>query len=161
MIGIGIACAVASANYFVAASAHFRHVHKTDEMIVAQIRELLTVHFENLPESDEIFVRYGRFQEFVDWKWRRPQYAWQLVERIDVTTIAKFEKADVRVGLGVSRGGAAKIVRLKMTPDQSWESRDDTALEIENGEFWLIREGGYRSRSTIDGWAKHPDFIYE
>ena len=153
LVAVTVVALFASCNN---ASGRLRPV---DEAIVAEIRLLLEYTLNNLGDSDEVVGRYGQFQGLYGVKWNRPNYSWQLVERLDVFAVARFENAKVSISLGISKGDNARITRLNMRPDKSYASRGDASTVLIDDEFWIVREGGIRSRSTIVGWAEHPDFV--
>ena len=140
-----------------------QHIREIDQRIVIEVEHALTSKLRGLAEDDDITHRYGRFIKLADVSWDRPNYAWQLIVRLDWSATAHFEKAQAQIKLGIVRGETLAIQRLEMHPSEEWR-REHPALAGElvliDGELWLVNEHS-KSRCTVDGWARHPDFLYK
>ena len=140
-----------------------QHIREIDQRIVIEVEHALTSKLRGLAEDDDITHRYGRFIKLADVSWDRPNYAWQLIVRLDWSATAHFEKAQAQIKLGIVRGETLAIQRLEMHPSEEWR-REHPALAGElvliDGELWCVNEQTKR-KCTIDGWARHPDFLYD
>ena len=134
IVGCGVTVAVA-------ARFESRRRYLNDQRIVSEVERTLTSTLRSLDQTHPISQRFGAFIKLTDVHWNRPGYAWQLVERLDLSATAHFEKAQASISLGIDRGEALVIMPLEMTP-------------------WIEASTG-KTRWTISGWAKHPEFVYD
>lgn len=142
---------------------HRQHIRGVDERIVSEVEYALISRLRGLSEDDDITQRYGRFIRLDNVNWDRPRYAWQLIVRLDWSATAHFEKAQARITLGIDRGETLAIERLEMHPSEEWRREHpelDGELVLIDGELWMMNEQG-KVRCSIDGWARHPDFLYD
>jgi len=97
--------------------------------------------------------------------WNRPSYAWQLVVRLDWSATAHFEKAQARITLGIDQGETLAIQRLEMHASEELRREHPEIageLVLIDGGLWCVGEKyNSKGRCTIDGWATHPDFLYD
>ena len=155
---LGLIVVLAGARFL-----HRQHIRKVDERIVIEVEDALTSKLRSLPEDDEITQRYGKFIELTNVSWNRPSYAWQLIVRLDWSATAHFEKAQARITLGIDRGETLAIERLEMCPSEEWRREHPELageLVLIDGELWIVNEQS-KMRCTVDGWARHPDFLYD
>jgi hypothetical protein len=141
---------------------HRQHIRKVDERIGIEIEDALAQKLYSLPEDDDITQRYGKFIELTDVGWNR-QGGVTLIVRLDWSATAHFEKAQVRIQLGIDKGETLAIQRLEMSPSER-PRREHPALAGElvliDGELWFVSTES-NHKCTIDGWATHPDFLYQ
>ena len=152
-------------------------IRNVDERIVQEVEQLLIQKLRDLPDDSAITQRYGKFQRLSEVRWNRPNYAWMLIVRLDFSAMAHFEKAQARLGLNISKATpetpdeppeipdwspSETSVKLKMTPSPEWmheNPKNVGEFKIIDGVMWMIKNG--QLQCTIDGWAYHPDFLYE
>jgi len=132
-----------------------------DQKIGHDIEQALIARFRKLPVTDDIAQRYGEFRELKDVRTTRANYPGMLVERLDFAATARFEKAQVRVTLGITAGKSVTIERLDMAPSESLRRANPRIageFKVVDGELWNVFPGGM-GRCTINGWANHPDYV--
>jgi hypothetical protein len=135
-----------------------------DLRIGREVEALLSRELSSLPAGHEIMQRYGPFASLGRVSVHRPRYPWMLIERLDFTAVAQFERARARIYLGVTRGPTTRISRLEMNPSaQSVRENPGRtgplSSEIVDGEIWIRGGADLGVRSSIDGWAQHPAFV--
>ena len=139
---------------------------KSTSVLSSKLNMLVTSKLRGLAEDDDITHRYGRFIKLTDVSWNRPSYMWQLVVRLDWSATAHFDKAQARITLGIDQGETLAIQRLEMHPSEELLRRERPEIAGElvliDGELWCVDEKHTsKGRCTIEGRARHPDFLYE
>ena len=129
-------------------------LQRIDAGVKKDIAETLAAHLAAVDEELEVYAHYGPFVELTDVRISRPSYGWMLVARLDFSAMAEFERARARVSLGVT-GGELGIERLDAPiPGTKAIERD------RDGELWSVGDSS-RTRLSFDGWAHHPDFVWD
>lgn len=190
-MGAGLAlCVMCLSVWSIVQRQHVRErrqrIHELDERVAQDVEQALIAKLRGLTDADDITQRYGKFEKLTHVHWRRPNYFWQLVVRLDFSATAHFQKAQARVYLGIDKGGATPpvdnlgreheadpsgahsqvvtISRLEMSPSEQWRRENSASageLKVINNELWRVDKYSGRGPCVIKGWANHPDFVYE
>lgn len=134
---------------------HESKLRKLDEHIVAEVEASLTSDLHALTGESEISQRYGKFKELTNASWgNRPPFMLQSQRRLGWNATAHFENAKAQIFLSITKGSSL-ATRLEMSP-----SGRAGELVVIDGELWQVNGNG-RAHCMIDGWATHPEFLYE
>ncbi len=135
-------------------------LRKLDERIVAEVEASLTTDLHALTVESEISQRYGKFKELTNVRWcDSPPFLLQTHRRLLWNATAHFENAKAQISLSIGKGSSL-ATSLEMSPSEKWRREHPESageLVLIDGELW--QNGG--AHCMIDGWATHPEFLYE
>jgi hypothetical protein len=106
-------------------------VHEVDAKIAQDMEKVLNDELHNLPDSDDIVQKYGKFIDLQEVQFLRPYHAWTIGELLYFSAVARFEKGRLPVRLDITRGQQIAINNLQLRPPALLPGIDGSAAHPE------------------------------
>jgi len=148
---------------------------ETDRAMAAEVEQMVVDTLSRMSPDNPLIRRLGAFQQLLGTGYDRPNYAWQLVERVDMNRTAVFGRGRVPLGISIAHAGPLSV-QMGIYPSNEWLAANPLAREIAPDAAWcaahpeysslagagdllvLLPNNAGASATTIQFDASHPGF---